>query len=255
MNELRQYLEKYEPFHPFGTSHLVVLLFILIFSLCIPMLSRKLFPAKLQVLTGIILGAFVTINFIAWYFVLYASDLFDTNEHLPLQLCHMGNLFILPVMMNRDKRWFRILYFWVMAGTLQAIVTPDIQAEFPHYWFFRYWIVHGGPVICIMYACLVYRLRPTWKSLLQSFAALNLFAVVIGIINVMAHTNYLYLCQKPAVASLMDWLGEWPWYLAGLEVIGFILFVLVYLPFVFSGRKFNKAPDNDPTKFSLKEKL
>lgn len=246
MKELKEYLQRYQPFHVFGFSHLVVLILLLLVSFSLPVISKKLFSPELRRLTGILIGSFVTLNFIGWYVILLLSGTFDVNQHLPLQLCHMGNLFIIPVMMNRNKKWFQVLYFWIMAGTLQAVITPDIQADFPHYWFFRYWIVHGGPVICIMYACIVYDLRPTWTGLIRSFAALNLLAIVIGLINVVVVSNYLYLCRKPPVASLIDHLGQWPWYLLGLELIGFFLFMVVYMPFFlkfrFDQRKRKQSP-------------
>ena len=227
----KRYLDQHEPFHAFGLSHLMVLALAIFICLILPLYSKKYLTTSSQILTGILLGFLVTVNFIGWYVILFLSGTFDISLHLPLQLCHMGNLFILPVMINRNRKWFDILYFWVMAGTLQAIITPDIEAEFPHYWFLRYWIVHAGPVLCIVYASVVYELRPTWKALWQSFLSLNILALLVTPVNLIVGSNYLYLREKPTVASLMDYLGDWPTYILALEIIGFILFVLVYLPF------------------------
>jgi len=221
-------------------THILVLGFLTFICVVLPLYSRKYLTTSTQILTGILMGIIVTLNFLTWYVVLFASGSFDITLHLPLQLCHMGNLFILPVMFNRNRRWFDILYFWVMAGTLQAIITPDIQADFPHYWFIRYWVVHGGPVACMFYACIVYELRPTWKGLVGSFLSMNLLALCVGLVNAWIHSNYLYLNSKPKIASLLNFLGEGPWYILGLEVIGFILFIIVYLPFWFTSLRMQK---------------
>nr|WP_170235052.1 hypothetical protein [Bizionia gelidisalsuginis] len=37
---------------------------------------------------------------------------------------------------------YEILLFWVIAGTSQAIITPDIPAEFPVFNFFRSWTAY-----------------------------------------------------------------------------------------------------------------
>lgn len=38
--------------------------------------------------------------------------------------------------------------------------------------------------------------------------------------------------QKPSNGSLLDYLGAWPWYLISLEIVAFVLFLLLYLPFL-----------------------
>ena len=56
------------------------------------------------------------------------------------------------------------------------------------------------------------------------------FAAVIGAVNAAAGTNFMYLCKKPANASLLDKLGPWPMYLAPAGVVALGLFWLLWLP-------------------------
>ncbi len=42
--------------------------------------------------------------------------------------------------------------------------------------------------------------------------------------------------HKPGTASLFDLMSPWPWYLLQAEVLGFVLFSLLYLPFAISDR-------------------
>ncbi|WP_290698864.1 hypothetical protein [Lacinutrix sp.] len=39
--------------------------------------------------------------------------------------------------------------FWIIAGTSQAVITPDISIGFPSFDYFRYWIAHLGLLIII----------------------------------------------------------------------------------------------------------
>jgi uncharacterized membrane protein YwaF len=44
-------------------------------------------------------------------------------------------------------------------------------------------------------------------------------------------SNYLFIAHKPDVATALDLLGPWPWYIAGMQIVGIILAVVLYLPF------------------------
>ena len=43
--------------------------------------------------------------------------------------------------------------------------------------------------------------------------------------------NCLYLREKPWAPSPLDWLGPWPVYILGVEVLALLLLVLLALPF------------------------
>mgnify|MGYP000625046896 CR=1 FL=1 len=52
---------------------------------------------------------------------------------------------------------------------------------------------------------------------------------IIGTINWLLDSNYLYLCDKPIVNNPLI-VGDWPWYIVFLEIIALIHFWLLYQP-------------------------
>ena len=58
--------------------------------------------------------------------------------------------------------------------------------------------------------------------------ALNSYAIAVGAIDRAMGWNYGYLCRKPAVPSLLDYLGPWPWYLVSLEGVALLTFLLLF---------------------------
>ena len=56
--------------------------------------------------------------------------------------------------------------------------------------------------------------------------------LIVYPINVWLGSNYLVINSKPATASLLDLLPDWPVYILYLEALGFLTFLILYLPFI-----------------------
>jgi hypothetical integral membrane protein (TIGR02206 family) len=78
--------------------------------------------------------------------------------------------------------------------------------------------------------------RPTWASFKRVVIWLNIYALIVTGINVLIGSNYLYTLQKPNSASLIDFLGPWPFYLLALELLALLLCLLLYLPWYLKDR-------------------
>ncbi|MDG1730707.1 MAG: TIGR02206 family membrane protein [Algibacter sp.] len=162
---------------------------------------------------------------------------YDVSIDLPLYLCSLLGL-IIPVFTYFRKFWmYEVLLFWIVGGTLQAVLTPDIELGFPSFDYFRYWVVHLGLLIIIFYATFIFNMRPKLKSVFKSFLALQIYVVIMVVINKILGANYFYLNEKPTSASLLDYFGDWPWYIVVVQLIVIPLFLLIYLPFYFMKKR------------------
>jgi len=123
-------------------------------------------------------------------------DRFDITLDLPLSLCNLF-AFIAPLLFwNPDHRRFEVIYFMVMCGTFQAILTPDLYVGFPGYGFFKYWIVHMGLVLVVIHYLLVFKLHPCPKAMITTFIWLNIYLSSLIPVNLWLDANYFYMMEK-----------------------------------------------------------
>ena len=213
-------------------EHLLPIGFAIVFSVLLIRYAKDMPSEKQQ---GLIhyLAVFIAVFVIGFHVYHIVFDDYDFRTDLPLYLCSFLGILI-PIYTYYRKYWmFEILVFWIIAGTLQGVITPDIAEGFPSFDYFRYWIVHLGLLTVICYSIFVFKLKPTLKSVFKSFLALQVYVVLMIGINYLLNANYFYLNRKPESASVLDYFGDWPYYIIVCQLIIIPLFLIIYLPFYF----------------------
>lgn len=175
-----------------------------------------------------VIAILVSLTIASFHLFHIANGNYNFKTDLPLFLCSFMALMI-PLFTHFRKYWmYEILVFWIIAGTLQGVITPDIPEGFPAFDYFRYWTAHLGLLIIIFYATFVFEMRPTLKSVVKSILALQVYIGLMMLLNYLLDANYSYLNYKPESASVLDYLGEWPWYLLQAQLLLIPYFLLIY---------------------------
>jgi hypothetical integral membrane protein (TIGR02206 family) len=73
-------------------------------------------------------------------------------------------------------------------------------------------------------------MRPTWRGLAVAAAVTVSWGVAMLAFNEAAGTNYLFVSRRPDNPSLLDLMGEWPWYLGVELVVGLTAWALLTWP-------------------------
>lgn len=154
---------------------------------------------------------------------------------LPCQLCDVAALCGAVALWFRHQRAAELVWFWGLAGTLNGLFTPALDEAFPSPHYFLFFALHGGVVVAAVYLVVGLRLRPARGAVWRAFGWAQLYIVGASAINFALGSNYGFLRAKPAQDTLLSFLGPWPWYILGLEVLGLALFALLYLPFYSRG--------------------
>ena len=148
---------------------------------------------------------------------------------LPLQLCDAAIFVAAAALWTRRALLVEVAYFWGLAGTIQALLTPDLPQHFPTYPYFQYYIAHGGVVAAALVLVVGLRIHP--QHLLRVIAVTLGYVAVVGLVDAVTGANYMYLRAKPPAATLLDLLGPWPVYILAASIIALILFAVLDAPF------------------------
>lgn len=148
----------------------------------------------------------------------------------PVVFCNFIAPFLPIYAFYRRKALFDIIYYLMAAAATQAVITPGLKYNFPHYEFFKFWTVHGGLLIVIIYVIVVFREMPRFKGIFSTFLFLQVYVLVNIGVNFLLEANYLFLREKPQFFSVLRALGEWPYYILIMDMLIIPYFMLLYIP-------------------------
>jgi hypothetical integral membrane protein (TIGR02206 family) len=220
----------------FGTAHIMSIIVVLVSIIVLPLLLRRVsFNCKIRI--GTTLAVIIILNEIFTVYIstnIYGNPL---SRSLPFHLCGFAALLTAWMLYQHSYRAYEVAYFWSVGGSIPAIITPDLLVGFPHPSFIHFFAAHGLILLGAIYATMVFEFRPTLGSVAKAVGATLVLMFVIAAINTLLDVNYMYLCEKPLQITAMEFMGPWPWYILSLIVIGILLMLLSYLPFVFLRKK------------------
>ena len=220
-------------FVSFSWEHITLLVVYVVFAGLIYFWANNYLSDQAKHILGIALS-FVPMFFVLLrMYVAYNMGEFTYLEDLPFFICRMVS-FLLPIMfIIRSKALFGVLYFWILAGTSNAVITPDLDLGLPHFESIFYWLIHNGLIVSILYAVFVLKWYPKRADVWRAFWWGNAYLVSIHRLNLILGSNYSYTMHKPAGGSILDFFGPWPLYLLTGQLLALGLFWLFYLPFIF----------------------
>jgi hypothetical integral membrane protein (TIGR02206 family) len=156
----------------------------------------------------------------------------SVRTSLPLALCDVA--LVVAAVACWWPGWLlgmELTYYWGLAGTVQAVITPDLSAGFPQLVFFQFVVGHIGIVVAALYLVVGLQIEPRPGAVPRVFAITTAYALLLGVFDWATGANYMYLAAPPDRATLLSLLGPWPWYLLSATVVAFFLLVLLDLPF------------------------
>jgi hypothetical integral membrane protein (TIGR02206 family) len=215
-----------------ATEHIGALAAILVFAAAM-VAGARLRPGAWTATAARALALVLVGAEVGWWIYLATSGLSRSElaTAFPLQLCDAAIFIAALALLLRHQLLVEVTYFWALAGSLQALITPDLPQHFPSFPFFQCYVAHGGIVAAALFLVIGLRQWPRRGAVVRVAGITIGYVALVGAIDAATGANYMYLRAKPPTASLFDLMGPWPWYVPLATLLGVALLVILDLPF------------------------
>ncbi|MFC4411560.1 TIGR02206 family membrane protein [Chungangia koreensis] len=216
---------EFSAFYLFSISHVVVLLLFVTITFILFHYRSKINQEQLRKYE-IGLAMTLIISEVTNQFWMIHSGIWIVGRSLPLELCNIGLILSIFLLLTRKQAIFELLFFIAVFGATQAIFTPALTYGFPHFRFFHFFYTHMVIVWVALYFMWVRGYKLTFHSVIKLLLFINILLPIILYVNDRNNGNYWFLRHKPDTPSLFDLMGPYPWYiftLEGLLVVGTLL--------------------------------
>lgn len=229
--ELSSFYTDSNQFVHFGFEHLQVLLASLLFGIWFIYMGKTRWSKEQRCKYAMRLAVVMMVLQLFKPAIRMVLGNYNHATDLPFHLCSLMPFTLYFIYKIQSRQWWAIFFFWIMAGTFQALFTPTLTDVLPHYEAMRYWGVHAGVVILALFGYFAMGWRLKAADILWSGLAMNATALIIYPYNCLTQSNYFFLNAKPPGTTLYSLLPEWPTYILALELVLIVLFTTIFIVF------------------------
>ena len=227
----------------FTFAHFAPIILLIAVILLMHRFREPLRNSKYETNLRYILGFALIICDMSYYWRLAAAPWLSggPTENLPIGVCQWSVIFCAFMMIGKSQRLFDIAYFWLLTGSLFALITPTPLTFCgpTRFRFYQFWLEHTLGYIAIFYMIFVHKMRPTIRSAFKSAIAMTIMVLLAYWVNTMIPgANYLYMARPEAAPSVLDILP--PNFALRVSIMAFamvVMYALAYLPWYRMDRK------------------
>ena len=234
-------------FSLYGQWHLLALGLILLVTLILLIRVRCLREGEYRCCLKILALGMILLELLK-ELVMAAAGTF-TKGYLPLHLCSLSMFGCLYYAWHPQNRRFGVVVYSIgTAGAVCALLFPDWTA-FPiwHFQSLHSFLWHTLLLQASLLPVVRGEVRPTVRLIPYTMAMLLCTALPVGILNLLLHTNYMFLCWAPAGSPLVllsGLPGGMVTYLAGMALFAAVVLLMMNLPFSVMRRLVRRKPDS-----------
>ena len=231
-------------FSIFTFAHLAPILWMIGMILLSYRFRDKLRQLKKEEMIRYAMAFILIISEMSYYWRLMGTTT-SPVDNLPIAVCGWAAIFCSYMVVGKNQTLFDICYFWLLSGSVFALLTPTpLTYTGPtRFRYYQFWTEHTMGYIAIFYMIFVHGMRPTIKSAAKSYVALLVFAIFAAWVNNMIPgANYLFLARPESAPSVLDILP--PNYALRTSIIVVVItamFGLAYLPWYLKDKKAKKS--------------
>ena len=166
-----------------------------------------------------------------WVWTTGTANGWSTASSLPLALCDVATLVAAAALWWRRPLLVELTWFWGLAGSLQSLLTPDVQLGFPSATFVEYVVAHAGIVVAAVFLVIGQRIVPRRHAAARVLGITAAYTAAVGVVDAVTGGDYMYLRSRPSSWTLLSVLGPWPWYVLSAAGVAVVLVAGLDAPF------------------------
>jgi len=219
----------------FDTPHLAALGLSLLAIVCVPLIGRCLSVTNRRRAVWALI-VFAVAQEIVDYGNRASFRELNLIQDLPLHLCNYALVIAAIGMVTRNRFCFEFAYFTGTTAVMQALLTPNLDDLKNLTEYVVYFVHHALIIQFALWNVVVDGMLTSRGAVARTLLLIVAMMLPIGLVNWLADANYMYLCARPAVDNPLLF-GDWPWYIANVMLIGWVLMLIAVLPMLWLHRQ------------------
>jgi hypothetical integral membrane protein (TIGR02206 family) len=231
----------HDKFVLFGPQHLIVMALTFVVPIMLALLVRRTGNTKLERFVPLAFAGLLIGTWISWYVLFIARGWITWGNVLPMNLCDWATIAVLVALIRPSLLAYELAYFWSFAGTMQGLVTPDVNYGFPEPQFVVFFLGHAAIIASVIYLTFGAKMRPVARSVPRAIGWSLIYAAVAASIDWALGVDYGFFRAKPNHATLFELMPQWPYYIPEMLGLGVVAVLALYAPW-FAADAFRKHP-------------
>ena len=198
-----------QEFFLFSPAHLAPILLMLATIFLIRKNAGRLRGWKHEEAIRYVLAFALICSEMGYYWRLVGMPSLGANpvDHLPIAVCGWAAIFCSYMVIGKTQLLFDISYFWLLSGSVFALLTPTplTYCGPTRFRYYQFWAEHTLGYVAIFYMIFVHGMRPNFRSMVRSYVSLMaLTAFAYWVNQLLPGANYLYMARPEAAPSVLD---------------------------------------------------
>ena len=230
-------------FQLFTLAHFMPIILLCIVLFLLYKYKDKIKNSSYETNIRYILGFMLIICDMSYYWRLAACPWLSEGPavNLPIGVCAWSIIFSAFMIVGKSQRLFDITYFWLLTGSIFALITPTplTYCGPTRFRYYQFWLEHTLGYVALFYMIWVHGMRPNKRSFIRSYTSLIGLAIFAAWVNsLIPGANYLYMARPESAPSILDILpANYALRISIIAIALTILFILVYLPWHLKDKK------------------
>ena len=232
-----------QEFFLFSPAHLAPILLMIATIFLIRKNASRIRGWKHEEAIRYVLAFALIISEMGYYWRLVGMPVLGANpvDHLPIAVCGWAAIFCSYMVIGKTQLLFDSSYFWLLSGSLFALLTPTplTYCGPTCFSYYQFWMEHTLGYGAIFYLIFGHGMRPNFRSMVRSYVSLlALTAFAYWVNQLLPGANYLYMARPEAAPSVLDILP--PNFLLRFAVLFAVItamYFLAYLPWHLKDKK------------------